>query len=157
MSLSVIPKGKGSERVLMDRGVRDTYGFGPILVENGKISDSTLRNRVDHVNPRCGIGMVEPGHWIAIATEGRQIGFSYSISLPYFAQMFIDYDCSVAFNMDGGSSVGMVFMGEALNRHYKKGTTDTQRPWTDALMFGYSEDVPDPSVPTIHDGFRHDF
>ena len=157
MSLSVIPKGKGSERVLMDRGIRDTYGFGPILVENGEVSDATIRNRVDHPNPRCGIGMIEPGHWIAIATEGRQTDFSYSISLGYFAQLFVDYGCTVAYNMDGGSSVGIVFMGEALNRHFKRGTTDTQRPWTDALMFGYSENVPSPKEPTKHDGFRHDF
>ena len=156
MSLSVIPRGEGSERVLMDRGIRNTYGFGPILVENGEVSEATIKNRVDHPNPRCGIGMVEPGHWIAIATEGRQTDFSYSITLGYFAQLFVDYGCSVAYNMDGGSSVGIVFMGEALNRHYKRATTDTQRPWTDALMFGYSENVPSPDVPTIHDGFRHD-
>ena len=157
MSLSVIPRGEGSERVLMDRGIRNTYGFGPILVENGEVSEATIRNRVDHPNPRCGIGMVEPGHWIAIATEGRQTDFSYSITLGYFAQLFVDCGCTVAYNMDGGSSVGIVFMGEALNRHYKRATTDTQRPWTDALMFGYSENVPSPDVPTIHDGFRHDF
>ncbi len=157
MSLSVIHRGEGSERVLMDHGIRDTYGFGPILVENGEVSDSTIQNRVDHPNPRCGIGMIEPGHWVAIATEGRQTDFSYSITLEYFAQLFVDRGCTVAYNMDGGSSVGVVFMGEALNRHYKRGTSDTQRPWTDAMMFGYSEDVPSPDIPTVHDGFRHDF
>ena len=157
MSLSLIPRGEGSERVLMDRGIRDTYGFGPILVENGEVSEYTSSNRVSHPNPRCGIGMVEPGHWIAIATEGRQTDFSYSITLPYFAQMFVDYGCTTAYNMDGGSSVGIVFMGEALNRHYQKGSPDTQRPWTDAMMFGYSEDVPSPDIRTVHDGFRHGF
>jgi exopolysaccharide biosynthesis protein len=141
----------------MDHGIRDTYGFGPTLVSNGEVSPTTLVNRVDHPNPRCGIGMIEPGHWIAIATEGRQTEFSYSITLEYFAQMFVDYGCTVAYNMDGGSSVGIVFMGEALNRHYKRGTVDIQRPWNDALLFGYSEDVPSPDVPTIHDGYRHDF
>jgi exopolysaccharide biosynthesis protein len=157
MTLSVIPRGEASERVLLDHGVRDTYGFGPILVENGIVSDYVSVSRVDHVNPRCGVGMIEPGHWIAIATEGRQPDFSYSISLEYFAQMFVDYGCSVAYNMDGGSSVGFVFMGEALNRHYKAGTSDLQRPWNDALLFGYSEDVPSPDIPTIHDGYRHGF
>ncbi len=157
MTLRVIPRGEASQRVLMDHGVRDTYGFGPALVIDGQISSSTLRNRVDHPNPRCGIGMIEPGHWIAIATEGRQTDFSYSITLEYFAQMFVDYGCTVAYNMDGGSSVGIVFMGEALNRHYKRGTVDIQRPWNDALLFGYSEDVPSPDVPTTHDGYRHDF
>ena len=157
MSLSVIQRGQCSERVLMDHGVRDTYGFGPILVVDGKVAEEHYKGRVSHANPRCGLGMIEPGHWIAIATEGRQPGFSYSISLEYFASMFVEYGCTVAFNLDGGSSVGVVFMGEALNRHYKKGETDTQRPWYDAVMFGYSENVPSPNEPTTHDGFRHDF
>ncbi len=157
MSLSVIHREECSDRVLMDRGIRDTYGFGPILVENGEVSDATIRNRVDHPNPRCGIGMIKPGHWVAIATEGRQTDFSYSITLEYFAQLFVDRGCKVAFNMDGGSSVGVVFMGEALNRHYKRGTSDVQRPWYDAMMFGYSENVPSPDIPTVHDGYRHGF
>lgn len=157
MSLSVLPKGGASDRVLMDHGVRDTYGFGPTLVENGEISNAVYKSRISHVNPRIGIGMVEPGHWIAIATEGRQADWSYSISLEYFAQMFIDYDCTVAYNMDGGSSVGVVFMGEALNRHYKLESDDMQRPWNDALLFGYSEQLPSPDEKTIHDGYRHGF
>ncbi|MBQ6236168.1 MAG: phosphodiester glycosidase family protein, partial [Clostridia bacterium] len=157
MTFSVIPRGEASDRFLLDHGIRDTYGFGPILVENGMVSDYSRLSRVEHVNPRCGIGMIEPGHWIALATEGRQYGWSHSISLEFFAQMFVDYGCTVAYNMDGGSSVGVVFMGEALNRHYMSGTSDLQRPWRDALLFGYSEDVPSPDVPTIHDGYRHDF
>lgn len=157
MTLSVLPRAFYSGRVLLDQGVRDTYGFGPALVVDGKISDSTKRSRISHPNPRIGIGMVEPGHWVAIATEGRQPDFSYSITLPYFAQMFLDYGCTVAFNMDGGSSVGVVFMGEALNRHYKMGSSDLQRSWNDALLFGYSENVPSKDIPTIHDGYRHGY
>ena len=75
-------------------------------------------------------------------------------SIPYFAQMFVDYGCTVAYNMDGGASVGIVFMGEALNRHIKQ-LPDEQRPWNDALLFGYSENVPSPNEKTIHDGYHH--
>ena len=142
-------------RTLMDHGVRDTYSFGPILVENGKVSDSTGYNRVTHPNPRAGIGMIEPGHWIAILTDGRQYDYSMSITLEYFAQMFLDNGCTVAFNMDGGASVGIVFMGEMLNKHWKPHTEDIQRPWIDCLEFGYSEQLPPPSEPTVHDGYRH--
>lgn len=144
-----------SPRVLMDHGVRDTYSFGPILVENGEVYGMIDQTRVSHVNPRAGIGMVEPGHWIAIATDGRQNGYSMSISLEFFAKLFLEYDCTVAFNMDGGSSVAIAFMGELLNKHYARGTPDTQRPWIDALEFGYSEQVPSPDVPTVHDGLQH--
>lgn len=141
-------------RELIDRGVRDTYSFGPVLVENGEICDSVYHHRVMHPNPRCGLGMVEPGHWVAIVSDGRQRGYSESITLSYFAQLFVENGCTVAYNLDGGSSVGLIFMGEALNQHDPYDASDYQRPWTDALMFGYSEQVPDPSVPTKHDGYR---
>ena len=49
----------------------------------------------------------------------------------------------------------MCIMGEEINLHLGAGTEDTQRPWTDALMFGYSESVPSVDTPTKHDGFRH--
>ena len=154
MSMYVLPAGEASERVLMDHGVRDTYGFGPILVRDGVVNKGVSKNRVNHANPRCGIGMIEPGHWIAIATDGRQLNYSHSITLEYFAQMFVDYGCTVAYNMDGGASVGIVFMGEALNRHIKQ-LPDEQRPWNDALLFGYSENVPSPNEKTIHNGYHH--
>lgn len=139
---------------LLDEGVRHSYSFGPTLVENGEIYELIHRHRVGKPNPRCGIGMVEPGHWVAIATDGRQADYSWSIDLPTFAQMFIDNGCTVAYNLDGGSSVGMVFMGETLTQHGGPGTTDSQRSWTDALMWGYSPLVPDDLTQTEHDGIR---
>ena len=154
MSMRVEHANAVSARVLVDSGVRDTYSFGPILVENGEISEETKKHRVTHVNPRAGIGMVEPGHWIAIVTDGRQPGYSMSISLEYFAQMFLDRGCTVAYNMDGGSSAGIVFMGEVLNRHKGSGTDDIQRAWIDAIEFGYSEQVPTESAPARHTGYH---
>lgn len=78
-----------------------------------------------------------------------------SIDLITFAQLFLDRGCALAYNLDGGSSAAMVFMGEILNEHEGKGTSDVMRPWTDALLWGYSEQLPDPETPTVHDGYRH--
>ncbi len=155
MSMRVISAKDASERFLMDNGIRNTYSFGPALVENGKISKEAGSHRMFRENPRAGIGMIEPGHWIAIVTDGRQEGYSVSISLEFFAQIFIDCGCTVAFNMDGGSSGGMVFMGEMLNRHQGNGTVDVQRSWLDAVEFGYSDQIPSPDQNTIHDGYQH--
>ena len=41
------------------------------------------------------------------------------------------------------------------NKHLAPGTDDTQRPWIDALMIGYSELLPSVNTPTKHDGFHH--
>lgn len=155
MSMHVLSAEEAIPRVLMDNGVRDTYSFAPILVKDGQISETVSRSRVDHVNPRAGIGMIEPGHWVAIITDGRQPGYSMSISLSFFAQMFIDYECTVAFNMDGGASAGIVFMGEMLNRHLAPGTSDTQRMWLDAIEFGYTTQLPPPEQSTVHNGYHY--
>ena len=155
MTLEVLHQGTFTARQLWDRGIRDTYGFGPILVENGEICPSVYTHRNVYPNPRCGIGMVEPGHWVAIVSDGRQRGYSESITLEFFAQIFIDRGCTAAYNLDGGSSGGMVFMGEVLNKHLGKNTGDVQRPWIDSVMFGYSEQVPDVDTPTVHDGLWH--
>ncbi len=154
MTLEVLHPGTFTARQLLDHGVRDTYAFGPILVENGEICGSVFTHRITHPNPRCGVGMVEPGHWVAIVSDGRQRGYSESISLEFFAQLFIDRGCVSAFNLDGGSSAGMVFMGETLNKHLGPNTEDVQRNWMDSLMFGYSEQVPDANTPTEHNGIR---
>ncbi len=155
MTLRVLHRKAFTTRQVIDSGVRDTYSFGPILVENGEINEAVGKHHVAHANPRCGIGMVEPGYWIAIVTDGRQPHYSYSISLEYFAELFHSLGCTVAYNLDGGSSAAMCFMGEELNKHLAPGTDDTQRPWIDALMIGYSELLPSVNTPTKHDGFHH--
>ena len=44
---------------------------------------------------------------------------------------------------------------KTINKHIAPNTIDSQRPWIDALLFGYSEDVPSPDIMTIHDGYHH--
>ena len=155
MSLACLTPEEFTSESLLDSGVRDSYSFGPTLVRNGEVlTEDCEAHRVAHSNPRCGVGMVEPGHWIAICTDGRQSGYSWSIDLTYFAQMFKDLGCTTAYNLDGGSSTAMVFMGEVLTLHYGQGSSDIQRNWTDSLMWGYSEAVPTVNDPVSHKGVR---
>lgn len=154
-TLSIRHPKQFTARELLDYGIRNSYSFGPTLIEDGIIPQDFESSRISHPNPRCGIGMVEPGHWIAIVTDGRQAGYSMSISLDYFAKLFEQYHCTVAYNLDGGASAGMVFMGEALNQHALS-RTDMQRPWFDAIMFGYSTNIPSPDVATKHNGYHYE-
>lgn len=155
LTLSIRHPKQFSARELLDYGIRNTYSFGPTLIEDGIIPSDLESSRISHPNPRCGIGMVEPGHWIAIVTDGRQIDYSMSISLEYFAGLFQQYNCVIAYNLDGGASAGMVFMGEELNQHAMS-RTDMQRPWFDSIMFGYSQNVPSPDIPTKHNGYHYE-
>ena len=91
--------------------------FGPVLLENGEITKQTLSldKRLDN-DPRSGIGMVENGHYVAILVQGRSRA-SVGCKLAYFAQLFRDAGCQTAFNLDGGGTACMFFMGQMLNQN----------------------------------------
>ena len=133
---------------LLDSGVTASYSFGPVLVENGQVNPKAKKHRVNKENPRCGIGMIEPGHFIAIVSDGRDEKRAYGYTLEEFAQVFVDQGAQIAYNMDGGNSAGMVFMGEHINWH----SVGSQRTWADALAWGYSTLVPKPDDPVYHFG-----
>jgi hypothetical protein len=74
-----------------------------------------------------------------------------------FADLFAEYGCSLAYNLDGGLSAAMVFMGEQLNSHSGQRIGESndisyQRAVPDGLMFGYSELVPGEDEPVYNDG-----
>ena len=102
---------------LIDLGCKTCWSFGPILVRLGKMADKLDRHRLATRNPRCGIGMVEPNHYIIVVAEGRRPGVSKGFTLKEFAQVFLGYGCYTAYNMDGGISVGMAFLGQPLVYH----------------------------------------
>lgn len=133
---------------LMDSGVLNTYSFGPTLVENYEINPDVSLHRVSKENPRCGVGMVEPGHFVAIVTDGRDESRAYGYTMEQFAKLFQEQGVQVAYNLDGGNSAAMVFMGEHVNWHSK----GVQRTWADALAWGFSRLVPDPTVIATHRG-----
>ena len=131
---------------LVSEGVTDTFAFGPILIRDGTINHDVLKkDRLRPRNPRTGIGMVDKGHFISIVVEGRQPGYSEGVTLDDFALMFRERGCTTAYNLDGGQSAVMVFMGQLLNSH-KKDMNGTQwnsyRHISELLCFGTSEQVP---------------
>lgn len=148
----VFPPGAIAKEDISGMGIRDTFNFGPILVENGKIGK--MKNRFTDIgiaplNPRNGFGMVEPGHYIGIVAEGRGVGGSNGCGLDKFAQLFFERGCVTAYNLDGGQTAGMVFMGKAItksNTGEKKLPSGSQwlkqRPVADILRIGVSGLVP---------------
>ncbi|MEA5049589.1 MAG: phosphodiester glycosidase family protein [Eubacteriales bacterium] len=145
-----------ADELLMD-GARNVFSFGPVLVSDGTVNAEAAQHRLSRRNnPRTGIGMIEPGHFIAIVVDGRQPDYSVGMLLDEFAQLFVDHGCKVAYNLDGGVSACMVFMGEQLNRHGNKrvGTYQDsyQRRVPDGLVWGYSDQVPDVDDPIYNTG-----
>lgn len=139
-SLKVYHSWEKTAQEFIDEGVQTVYSFGPYLLLDGKVSERAYANN-ENKNPRCAIGMVEPGHYVAIMCEGR-LKRSAGVTISYLAKMMRAKGCQVAFNMDGGQTAVMVFMGKQLNQigAYDGGKTNS-RPTSEVLGFGTSEQI----------------
>ncbi len=152
MSLRIFSPGETAYEKLLSDGVLNTFSFGPTLIRDGVLNIDAKRTMLGAVNPRTGIGMVEPGHFVVITVDGRMSTYSRGVSVNTLMHMFYLYGCKQAYNLDGGNSTAMVFMGEHLNRHPGEPKSRTgQRSIPDMLMWGYSEQVPSVDDPVYHD------
>lgn len=153
LTMEVFQRDTAKAEDLMEQGIRETMSFGPWLIQDGVANDRVHLFRVNRVNPRVGVGQIAKGHFLVLVADGRQGNYSYGLTLTQFLQLFVDAGCEQAYNMDGGCSTGLIFMGEHLNRHDgTPGAADYQRDWPDALMWGYSELVPTEDEPLLHNG-----
>ena len=157
MTMRIFAKWETRGQILLEEGVENSYSFGPTLIKDGVINEDAKYHRVRRINPRAGIGYFEPGHYLAIVVDGRQKDYSVGMTIWEFADLFAEYGCSQAYNLDGGLSAGMIFMGEQLNSHSGNRIGDSndisyQRAVPDGLMFGYSELVPDETDPINNNG-----
>ncbi|MEN6339294.1 MAG: phosphodiester glycosidase family protein [Clostridiaceae bacterium] len=148
LSMRIYEKGDASMLNEIEDGVQATFAFGPPLILNGELCEGVDGDRVGRINPRAGLGLVEPGHFVAIVVDGRLPGYSHGILLSDFAKMFQDEGCVMAYNLDGGASATMVFMGEYINLRAEK----HYRAVPDQLLWGYSELVPTEDEPRLYTG-----
>lgn len=122
---------------LLAEGVTNTLSFGPTLIKDGEVQsgfdsvkiDTNFGNRsIQGANPRTGIGMIAPNHYVFIVVDGRKQGYSRGMTLDEFARVFADLDCTEAYNLDGGGSSTMYFMGRVVNnpqgKNRERGVSD---------------------------------
>ncbi|MBP1904529.1 exopolysaccharide biosynthesis protein [Paenibacillus turicensis] len=121
---------------LLEKGATNTFSFGPILVQNGEITsdfnnvkiDNNFGNRsIQKSNPRTAIGMIAPNHFVFVVVDGRQDN-SRGMTLAELAQTMKDLGATEAYNLDGGGSSTMYFMGRVVNnplgRNQERGVSD---------------------------------
>ena len=127
----------------VDMGVHTTLALGPILIRNGELNTKDIFGLNKGRNPRTAIGMVEPGHTFAMMLEGRH-ATSNGGWLDYLADRMLEKGCTLAYNLDGGQTSCMVFMGEQINVVGDASSKDGHaRRATELLGIGVSELVPD--------------
>jgi exopolysaccharide biosynthesis protein len=112
--MEVLNEQKSSTDELFDQGLMHTFSFGPQLVKDGVAIQDFSSSNIKNSNPRTGVGMIEPGHFLFIVVDGRQED-THGMTLARFAEVFEEYGCELAYNFDGGASSTMIFMGEHIN------------------------------------------
>ncbi len=159
MTLRILKMSETSANELLMDGVREAFSFGPTMIRDGVYTTEDIDHTpriANETNPRTGLGMIDPGHFVAIVVDGRQKEYSYGMRLTAFGELFVKEGCLEAYNLDGGVSACMLFMGEQLNRHGNKrvGTVEDtyQRRIPDGLVWGYSDTVPSEDDPIYHRG-----
>lgn len=122
---------KTSSKDLISSGVIDTFSFGPVLVKEGTVQedfdnvgiDTNFGNRsIQESNPRTAVGMIEPNHFIFVVVDGRKENYSKGMTLSELAKTMENLGCVEAYNLDGGGSSTMYFMGRVVNNPLGKGT-----------------------------------
>ena len=120
---------------LEDKNTWQTFEFGPLLVEDGeavRLPESFIINCHDgYYEPRTAIGQIGPLHYIVIVVDGRRDGYSKGASMPQLQELFLEEGAQFAFNLDGGGSTTLYFLGEVINMP----SGGKERSVSDVLMF----------------------
>lgn len=80
-------------------------GCGDILVEEGKLADSTdWMHQIAGANPRTMVGWRSDGTLVMYVADGRNPGTAEGLTLRMAAEEMLRQGCVYAVNMDGGGS-----------------------------------------------------
>lgn len=134
---SIVNESEISAKELLDNGAWQVLSFGPGLIENGEIAvgENEEVSQAKNSNPRTAIGQVDELHYIIVVADGRT-SESEGLSLYELAQIMKDYNCTNAYNLDGGGSSTMYFNGEVVNNP-TNGRGSGERSVSDIVYIGY--------------------
>ncbi len=122
---------------LVKAGAEQIFSFGPGLIREGAITVGE-NSKVDlewNGNPRTAIGEIEPLHYVFVVSDGRTEE-SVGLSLFQLAQVMQELNCQNAYNLDGGDSATMCFMGEIVNKPNFNGEKLVERSVSDIVYIG---------------------
>ena len=136
-SLEVVSPDEYTAQELLDKGVWQAFSFGPGLIEEGEIAVSPTDEvgKAKASNPRTAIGVIDDLHYVFVVSDGRTEE-SEGLSLYQLAAFMQSLGVQTAYNLDGGGSSTMVFMGEVINNPTTSGNRIKERSVSDIVFIG---------------------
>ncbi|MBE5796250.1 MAG: phosphodiester glycosidase family protein [Clostridiales bacterium] len=131
-------KSISADELLALGDVRDALSFGPYLADDGELRIYDGKN-ASQQEPRCAVGMVEPGHYFFVDCEGRVPKGPKGMTINQIGMLLYGMGCNETFMLDGGSTSVMIFMGEKLNRTGKDTSVGSPRNQHELFGIGQSE------------------
>lgn len=135
--MSIVTESETSTQELSAMLAWQVWSFGPALIKNSAIAvtSSTEVNQSSNSNPRTGIGQISSLHYLFVTSDGRT-SESAGLSLLELAEQFRAFDCTIAYNLDGGGSTTMCFKGNVINKPVNSGSTISERSVSDIVYIG---------------------
>ncbi len=136
-SFGIVSEDEITAEELLASGAWNVLSFGPALVENGEVavSENDEVGRAMASNPRTAIGMIDDLHYVFVVADGRT-SESDGLSLCELATFLKSLGVKTAYNLDGGGSSSMVFMGNLINNP-ANGRKSSERSVSDIVYIGY--------------------
>lgn len=129
-----------------EMGARDVLAFGPWLIRDGEVNEKALEQYGKSSAERVAVGMTEKGHYWFMMLEGR-IKRSKGAGISFLTEKLKEKGCTTAFNLDGGQTACIIFMGHQLCKMDNKPHNLSSRRTAEILGVGTSELVPDVKDP----------
>ena len=149
-AMEALPKKDFDLAAAQEKGVVHAWQFGPLLVHEGQPNRTQEDGAFGIRHSRILFGYYEPGHYVAVAVDGRRKD-AIGMDLMDMVDLMTSLGCREAMNLDGGLSAIMTFMGETVNDPPKNGVDDgSGRYLADMLLFAeYDRDGNAPALETL--------
>ena len=112
-TMKVFDSDEKTAQEFLEEGAVDVLSFGPWLIRDGKLNEDGLKKYGRSKAQRVAVGMVEKGHFFFMMLEGR-LTRSTGDGIGFLAEKLLEKGCTEAFNLDGGQTACIVFMGHQL-------------------------------------------
>ncbi len=136
----------------IEKGALYGWQFGPIIIRNYEEGPGVTSYHGLGFKARNILGYYEPGHYVIVTCDNRG-NDAQGMNEYMMVDLMKSLGVREAFNLDGGTSAVMVFMGEVINHptlRNDNGTTVEGRPIVDMLLFGeYDENGNSPDLSTL--------